>query len=139
MNGLPPSERTERGIPQVGRPRRGNRWLMLVVIAVGIVLVIALSVRAMLGALANRNPTSHVATLAPALPDLTRSAFDKETAPPPPMVTPTASTAGAQASVPLTPAQKAAADLAERRKRAPLLVLGGSAPANQADSSSTAM
>lgn len=136
MNGLPPSEPAERGIPQVGRPRRGNKWLMLIGVALGIVLVIALSVRAMLGALASRNPTSHVATLAPTLPDLTRSAFDKEAARPPPTVMPTASTVGAQASVPPTPAQKATADLAERRKRAPLLVLGGSAPANQADPSS---
>jgi type IV secretion system protein VirB10 len=112
---------------------------MLVVVALGIVLVIALGVRAMLGALASRNQTSHAATLAPTLPDLTRSAFDKEIAPPPPAAVPPSPTVSGQAPAPLTPAQKAAADLAERRKRAPLLVLGGSTPTNPADSSSTVL
>ncbi|MGH9807146.1 MAG: type IV secretion system protein VirB10 [Terriglobia bacterium] len=138
MNVSPEHEPLERGIPQVGRSRKGNKWIMLVVVALGIILVIALAVRAMLGALANRNQTSHVATLAPTLPDLTRSAFDKETAPPTPAAVPTSSTVRRPAPAASTPAQKAAADLAERRKRAPLLVLGGSAPTNQADSVATA-
>ncbi|HJU08338.1 MAG TPA: type IV secretion system protein VirB10 [Rhodanobacteraceae bacterium] len=138
MNVSPADEPAARGIPQVGRPRKGSKWLMLVVVALGIVLVIALGVRAMLGALTSRNQTSHVATLAPTLPDLTRSAFDKQTAPPPPPTMPSSPIVGGQAPAPQTPEQKAAADLAERRKRAPLLVLGGSAPTNQTDSSSAA-
>ncbi|MES2404032.1 MAG: type IV secretion system protein VirB10 [Pseudomonadota bacterium] len=128
------SEVAERGIPQVGRPRKRNRWFLAILVALGVVLVIALAARAMLGALANRNHTSHVATLKPNLPDLTRSAFDKQTAPPPP-------TGGSNVAAPallgqtqapdMTPAQKAAADLAERRKRAPLLAISGSALASQ--------
>lgn len=128
------SEVAERGIPQVGRPRKRNRWFLAILVALGVVLVIALAARAMLGALASRNHTAHVATLKPNLPDLTRSAFDKQDAPPPP-------TAGSNAAAPalmgktqapaMTPAQKAAADLAERRKRAPLLAISGSALASQ--------
>ena len=124
----------ERGIPHVGRPRKRNRWFLAILVALGLVLVIALAARAMLGALANRNHTSHVATLSPSLPDLTREAFDKQNPPPPP-------TFGSNAAAPpltgqtqtpgMTPAQKAAADLAERRKRAPLLAIRGSAYAHQ--------
>lgn len=128
-----PSEPAERGIPQVGRPRKGNKWFMLVLIAIGIVLVFALAARAMLGALATRNRTSHVATLDPALPDLTRSAFDKQNAPPlPPAAANTSAATTASAQAQLTPAQKAAADLAERRKRAPLLAVSGN-PGGQAE------
>ena len=78
------SEVAERGIPQVGRPRKGNRWFLLAFIALGIVLVMALAARAMLGALASRNHTSHAATLTPSPPDLTRTAFEGQSAPPPP-------------------------------------------------------
>jgi len=134
MSADPSNEVAERGIPQVGRPRKRNRWFLAILVALGVVLVIALAARAMLGALANRNHTSHVATLKPSLPDLTRSAFDKQNAPPPP-------TAGSNAGAPvpigqtqapaMTPAQKAAADLAERRKRAPLLAVSGRALASQ--------
>ena len=136
------SEVTERGIPQVGRPRKRNRWFLAILVALGVVLVIALAARAMLGALANRNHTSHVATLKPNLPDLTRSAFDKQSAPPPP-------TAGSNVAAPalmgqtqapaMTPAQKAAADLAERRKRAPLLAISGSALASQSSGGQAAL
>lgn len=133
-------EPVEHGIPQVGRPRKSNKWFMLVLIALGIVLVFALAARAVLGALASRNNTSHVATLDPALPDLTRSAFDKENAPPPPPLAASSSLAATgSAQVPLTPAQKAAADLAERRKRAPLLAVSGNSSGTENQSGSTAL
>jgi type IV secretion system protein VirB10 len=130
----PSSEVAERGIPQVGRPRKGNRWFLLAFIALGIVLVMALAARAMLGALASRNHTSHVATLTPGPPDLTRTAFEGQSAPPPPPPSNTSAGTSAlsgQAAPPMTPAQKAAADLAERRKRAPLLAIGGASPTSQ--------
>lgn len=135
------SEPAERGIPQVGRPRKGSKWFMLVLIAVGIVLIFSLAARAMLGALASRNHTSHAATLDPALPDLTRSAFDKENAPPPPppALANASPAATGSAQAPLTPAQKAAADLAERRKRAPLLAVSGNASGAQNPSEPAAL
>jgi type IV secretion system protein VirB10 len=129
----PSNEVAERGIPQVGRPRKGNRWFILVLIALGTVLVIALAARAMLGALASRNHTSHVATLTSTPPDLTRNAFDRKNAPPPPPSSNAAAPtfAGQTPAPAITPAQKAAADLAERRKRAPLLAIGATGLANQ--------
>ncbi|WIG54578.1 MAG: Inner membrane protein of type IV secretion of T-DNA complex, TonB-like, VirB10 [Rhodanobacteraceae bacterium] len=130
----PSNEVAERGIPQVGRPRKGNRWFLLAFVALGIVLVMALAARAMLGALASRTHTSHGATLTPAPPDLTRTAFEGQSTPPPPP--PSSASAGTstlsgQTSAPMTPAQKAAADLAERRKRAPLLAIGGTSLTTQ--------
>jgi type IV secretion system protein VirB10 len=130
----PSNEVAERGIPQVGRPRKGNRWFLLAFIALGIVLVMALAARAMLGALASRNHTTHVATLTPAPPDLTRTAFDGQSTPPPPPASTTSAGTPAlagQISAPMTPAQKAAADLAERRKRAPLLAIDGTGATRQ--------
>lgn len=128
MNTEHPNEPTERGIPQVGRPRKRNRWLLLAMVALGIVLVIALTARAMLGVMAHRAHTRHVATLTPHLPDLTRKIFDNPNAPPPP-----AAGSNARAPIvtdqmqtqPMTPAQRAAEDLAERRQRAPLLAVSG--------------
>ena len=131
----PSNEVAERGMPQVGRPRKGNRWFLLVLVALGIVLVIALAARAMLGVLASRNHTSHVATLTSTQPDLTRSAFDRKNAPPspPPSSSNAAAPAFAGQTPPsaMTPAQKAVADLAERRKRAPLLAISATGLAKQ--------
>ena len=133
MNAEHPNEPAERGIPQVGRPRKANRWIWIVLVALGIVLVLALTARAMLGVLAHRTHTRHVATLTPNVPDLARTAFDKPTPPPAAagssaMASPVAGVAPAQT---LTPAQKAAADLAARRQRAPLLAVGGTGFARQ--------
>jgi type IV secretion system protein VirB10 len=128
MNTEHPNDVVERGIPQVGRPRKGNRWWLLALVALGIVLVIALTARAMLGVLVHRAHSRHVAALSPHLSDLTRKAFDTPNTPPPPSAVGSnarASIVGAQTQ-PMTPAQKAAADLAARRQRAPLLAVGGS-------------
>ena len=140
MSPDPSNEVAERGIPQVGRPRKGNRWFLLILVALGIVLVIALAARAMLGAVASRNHTSHVATPTSTPPDLTRSAFDKKNAPPPPSSSNAAAPAfaGPTPVSAMTPAQKAAADLAERRKRAPLLAIGGAGLAHQNGGEQTA-
>src|ERR1700754_1430825 len=65
-----------RGIPQVGRARRGNKWLLLFLIAAAVVLAISLGVHQALGNLRARNTTKEEPKgAAPALPTMTRDAF----------------------------------------------------------------
>jgi len=72
MNPDEANEVAERGIPQVGRPRKRNRWFLAILVALGVVLVIALAARAMLGALANPTFDLHGAPRTRARADLDR-------------------------------------------------------------------
>ncbi|BDU18568.1 type IV secretion system protein VirB10 [Dyella sp. GSA-30] len=116
------NDSNERGIPQVGNKRKGNKYMLLFAIGCCAIFAIAMGSRAMLDKLRHRGDGKQKeATLERGLPDLTRDAFNAKNAPPPPPSTKgpaPASTAG------LTAAQKATLDLAERRKRAPLLAMG---------------
>lgn len=109
-----------RGIPQVGRKKKANKYVLLLGIGIGVTAVIALGAHSALDKLRHRNDARNkTANAERGLPDLTRDAFDAKNAPPPPP-------SGAPAAV--APgdngARKAAMDLEERRKRAPLRALG---------------
>lgn len=111
-------ESNERGIPQVGRKRKGNKYILLLAMGAGVTAAIGLGANAMLEKLRHRSEgRAKQQTAERGLPDLTRAAFDAKNAPTPPPAD--------KASTPTGPAglsaeQKAAMDLAERRKRAPL-------------------
>lgn len=116
-----------RGIPQVGRSKKGNKWLLLLTTAMAVVLMIALGVRSLLGGLRDRNAQKEPQTsTSTTLPDMTRDAFaarqqrNTETGKPPAKVLakPVARDGKAE---PMSAEQRAALDLAERRKRAPVL------------------
>ncbi|HEX7814793.1 type IV secretion system protein VirB10 [Dyella sp.] len=118
------NELAARGIPQVGRKRKGNKYMLLFAVGCCVVFAIAMGSRAMLDKLRHRGEAkAKEATMERGLPDLTRSAFDAKNAPPPPPDKPGAPAPAT--STGLTAQQKAAMDLAERRKRAPLLSMGG--------------
>lgn len=118
----------ERGIPQVGRQRKSNKYVLLLALGTGITVAIGLSANVMLEKLRHRGDGhSKSQTSEQGLPDLTRDAFDAKHAPPPP---PKETTPGAPSGpTGISADQKAAMDLAERRKRAPLRILA-SAQAN---------
>lgn len=115
-----PGPHDERGIPQVGRNRKGNKYVVLLALGLGITIAIGLGANAVLDKLRHRGEGRDKPQMAQrGLPDLTRDAFDTKNAPPPPpgkAETPAGPTG-------LTAEQKAAMDLAERRKRAPVRVL----------------
>jgi type IV secretion system protein VirB10 len=111
-----------RGIPQVGRKRKGNKWTLLLALSVAIVLMIAVSVRSVLDRVRNRGAAQRKEAVAErGLPSLTRDAFNSRNAPPPPPRPPATAE-----DKPAPPDKRAGQDLAERRKRAPLLSGGGS-------------
>jgi type IV secretion system protein VirB10 len=112
----------ERGIPQVGRKRKGNKWLLLLGLSAAVVLMIAVGVRSVLERVKNRAIAQRKEAVAErGLPSLTRDAFNSRNAPLPPPPPPAET-----ADKPATPDKRAGQDLAERRKRAPLLSGGGS-------------
>lgn len=125
----------DRGIPQVGRKKPATRIWYVMIAGVLIVAVIALAAVAGLNKLKNRNAGKEREkdTVASNVPELTASAFETSeqaaplpegTAPAP--TTPTQPGQPAQPGEPkLTPAQQKALDLAERRKRAPVLGMSG--------------
>lgn len=130
-----------RGIPQVGRARKGNKWVLLLTVAMAVVLMVALGVRSLLGGLRDRNADKQPqAAAASSLPDMTRDAFAalrspaktaQKDAAPQVLRMP----AGQDGKPPqLTAAERAALDLAERRKRAPVLA-GGRSRGSTAQSS----
>ena len=120
----------ERGIPQVGRKRKANKWVVSLVLAVAIVVVLALAVRSALDGIRHRNVERKAPVAERGLPDLTRDAFSSRNAPPPPPgATPTPAASPTQQA----PMDRATQDLAERRKRAPVLAAGGGRAAFQGD------
>jgi len=121
----------DRGIPQVGRKGKQNKALVAVVMLSVFLIVIALGgylAYSTFGVKAKVVGKSDL-TAQETLPSLTEDAFNKNNAPPPPPpgVDPKAGAPAAGSPTPggppppLTPEQKAAQDLAERRKRAPIL------------------
>jgi type IV secretion system protein VirB10 len=115
-----PGAHDARGIPQVGRKQKGNKYVLLLAIGLGVTIAIGMGANAVLDKLRHRGEGRDKPQMAErGLPDLTRDAFNAKNAPPPPpgkAETPAGPTG-------LTAEQKAAMDLAERRKRAPLRVL----------------
>jgi type IV secretion system protein VirB10 len=119
-----------RGIPQVGRKRKANKWVVSLVLAVAIVVTLALAARSVLDGIRHRSVERKTPVAERGLPDLTRDAFNSRNAPPPP---PGTAPKPGNAPTQQAPVDRAAQDLAERRKRAPLLAAGGSGggrPAN---------
>jgi type IV secretion system protein VirB10 len=113
-----------RGIPQVGKTRRGNKWLMLFLMAAAVVMLISLGVHKLLGNLRERNAAReepHAA--ASVLPTMTRDAFagGHGARPPLPALASAAKPPAPPAAIQLTDEQRAALILAARRRRAPLL------------------
>jgi type IV secretion system protein VirB10 len=110
-----------RGIPQVGRKRKANKYLLLLAMGIGVTAAIAMGAHSVLEKLRHRNEgKSKTPNAQRGLPDLTRDAFDAKNAPPPPPGAPFVMTGNGNNNN----AQKAAMDLEERRKRAPLRALG---------------
>jgi type IV secretion system protein VirB10 len=112
-----------RGIPQVGRRKRGNRWPILVAVCVIVVLVVSLGAKTAMDRLRDRAADRKEPKAARGLPNLARSAFDSERLPQP--VDDKPATAA-------TTARLAVDDLLERRKRAPVLAFGGTGPSADA-------
>lgn len=141
-----------RGIPPLTKRRKNNKWVTIALAGLALVVVLALAAHIALKKLSEGrggSQTEKKAEVAPALPDMTRSAFDRaadaDKATKPPEATPAANptpppgAAAAQGTQQpqLTAEQKAAKDLAERRKRAPLVVsAGGDAGAGSGSSPS---
>lgn len=121
---VPTETEQGRGIPQVGKNRRGNRWLVLFLVAAAVVMLISLGVHRLLGNLRERNAGKEEAkAAATVLPTMTRDAFAARHVDKPPLP---ATASGAAAAAPPPPAQlsdeqRAALALAARRRRAPLL------------------
>ena len=125
----------DRGIPQVGRKKPASRIWYVMVAGTLIVAVIALAAVAGLNKLKNRNAgkVQEKDNVTSNVPELTAGAFQaSQEAPPLPEGTAPAPTpaqpgqpATAQGEPKLTPAQQKAIDLAERRKRAPVLGISG--------------
>src|ERR1700754_509914 len=114
----------ERGIPQVGRKRKGNKYVLLLGLGVGITAAIGLGANAVLEKLRNRGDArGKPQTAERGLPDLTRDAFNAKNAPPPPPSAAAEKAAASAGPTGMSAEQKAALDLAERRKRAPLRLL----------------
>lgn len=126
----------ERGIPQVGRKGKGNKPLMAFLMFVAVLVVLFLIARIAIGQLAGKHhEKSAVKGDARSIPSLTQQAFDTLNKPAPApksaVAAPPAPPAAPNATRPLTPEQQAAADLAARRQRSPLLAIsaaGGGLP-----------
>ena len=127
----------ERGIPQVGRKGKGNKPLMAFLMLVAVLIVLFLIARIAIGQLAGKHHEKPVVEGdARSLPLLTQHAFDALTKPAPPPASaiasaPPAPPAAPNRTHPLTSEQQAAADLAARRQRSPLLAMsaaGGGMP-----------
>lgn len=126
----------DRGIPQVGRKKAATRIWYVLVAGVLIVAVVALGAVVGLNKLKNRNQGKEgpeKAAVTTNVPELTPGAFQTADEPPPlpegvePAAPPAAAgqPATAQGEPKLTPEQQRALDLAERRKRAPVLGMTG--------------
>lgn len=119
----------ERGIPQVGRRGKGNKPLMAFLMLVAVLIVLFLIARIAIGQLAGKHHEKAVVKGdARSIPSLTQQAFDTLTKPAPPPASaiasaPPAPPAAPNSAHPLTPEQQAAADLAARRQRSPLLAM----------------
>jgi type IV secretion system protein VirB10 len=134
-------DQSQRGIPQVGRSRKGNKWLLLLTTALAVVLMMALGVRSLLGGLRDRNAEKEPkATTATTLPDMTRDAFAvsqarrKEGGQPQAKAMPMPVSRDSKPGQ-ISAEERAALDLAERRKRAP--VLAGSSGGKRSTSSAS--
>lgn len=133
------SDSDDRGIPQVGRRKPPSRIWYVIVVGVMIVLIAALASMAALAKLKDRGKGgAEVQTDSVTAPtgrmDLTPEAFATNDVPPPLPEQAVPPPVSSLAPVPeqraqyrepkLSPAQQAALDLAERRKRAPLVAVG---------------
>lgn len=129
-----PGGDADRSLPDVGRKKRGSRIWYLVVVGVAIVLAVALAAMVGLnklsqraqGAAATRTPTVTEDQFALSEQSFARAVQASEPAaepaPEPKPATP-ARPKAASAPPALTEAQKRARDLAERRKRAPVVAM----------------
>ena len=127
----------ERGIPQVGRKGKGNKPLMAFLMLVAMLLVLFLIARVVIGQLAGTHHDKPIVKGdARSIPSLTQQAFNAlnkpASAPTSAVVSkPPAPPIDPNNTHPLTPEQQAAADLAARRQRSPLLAMsaaGGGVP-----------
>lgn len=135
----PAGDDADRGLPDVGRRKRGSRIWYLVVVGVTIVLAVALAAMVGLNKLSER-AQGDVTTRTPTVTEdqfaLSEQSFERalqRTAPatapasaPAPTPAPAATPAGPPAASgppALTEAQQRARDLAERRKRAPVVAM----------------
>lgn len=133
----------DRGIPQVGRKKPVTRIWWIMGVGVLIVCLVALAAVAGLNKVKNRNKGAEPekANVTTNVPELSASAFATDE--PPPLPEGTAPAQPAPSSAPgaptaqgepkLTPEQQKALDLAERRKRAPVLGVAGSVSSGQGD------
>jgi type IV secretion system protein VirB10 len=121
----------DRGIPNVGRKRQGNKWGLIVMVAVALVLAAALGIQSLMSGLKNRNSGPvKPAPAASTLPTLTSDAFARMNQPAPtpqPMamqepMAPPAVAATAEPPREQTPEERAAAERAERRVKSSVLV-----------------
>ncbi len=125
----------ERGIPQVGRKKPASRIWYVIAVGVLIVGIVALASVAGLNRLKNRNADKEgprTETVTSNVPELGPGAFATSEEPPPlpegtaPAVEPVPGGPTQPGQKPqLTPEQQAVLDLAERRKRAPVIGVGG--------------
>lgn len=118
----PGNDETARGIPQVGGKKKGNRWATLLTVGGCAVMIMALGSKVAIDSLRNRGQGAEDKTIQRGLPNLARGAFDGNDLKPPEAAKPVQ-----QAAAPTSEQAKAkvvADDLAERRKRAPLIALG---------------
>lgn len=134
----------ERGIPQVGRKGKVNKPLIAFLMLVAVLMVLFLIARIAIGHLAGKHHEKPVVTGdARSVPSLTQQAFaalDKPAPVPtsavtskPPVPFPPGNRSGQQ-----TPEQQAAADLAARRQRSPLLEMSAAGGTPGAGSSEVA-
>jgi type IV secretion system protein VirB10 len=121
----------ERGIPQVGRVSQGNRWGLLLGIAVIVVLALALGAQSLINAVGGRHKSTdrQLETIKPVLPNLTDSAFRHVSVQP----APAPAIQNAQPPPPLPKAEpsaeeRAALQLADRRRKSSVIVSVSSNP-----------
>jgi type IV secretion system protein VirB10 len=121
-DGTTDNEQQARGIPQVGGKKKGNRWATLLTVGAVAVMIMALGSKVALDRLRNRGEATNDKTIQRGLPNLARGAFDaNELKPPVEAKPPEVAAAAPPAEI---KAKAAHDDLAERRKRAPLIALG---------------
>lgn len=113
----------ERGIPSVGEKKKTNRWMTLLTLGAIVVLIIAYGAKGGMDALRHRSDGKSEPKATRGLPNLARSAFDMDGTPPLPEKEKAKEKEVAKSEA------KPMDDLAERRKRAPLLALGARAGA----------